>query len=65
MGAHACGPASLLALYLRHDRLAAAVEVVAGAVAEWSRADVRLRRRHSAAWMPYPQVRGRAAGCAG
>lgn len=57
MGAAACGPASLLSLYLRHDRLAAAVDLVAAAVEAWGRVDVRLRRRHSAAWMPYPQVR--------
>ncbi|KAG2493301.1 hypothetical protein HYH03_008437 [Edaphochlamys debaryana] len=56
MGSSACGPASLLQLYLAHDRLASAVELVAGQVEAWGRADVRLRRRHSAAWMPYPQL---------
>ncbi|KXZ56312.1 hypothetical protein GPECTOR_1g275 [Gonium pectorale] len=56
MGSTACGPASLLGLYLRHDRLAAAVELVASQVEQWGRADVRLRRQHGAAWMPYPQL---------
>ncbi|GFR47204.1 hypothetical protein Agub_g8884, partial [Astrephomene gubernaculifera] len=56
MGCSACGPASLLSLYLRHDRLASAVELVVAQVERWSRTDVRQRRQHSAAWMPYPQL---------
>ncbi|GLC32976.1 hypothetical protein PLESTB_000384200 [Pleodorina starrii] len=56
MGSWACGPASLLSLYLRHDRLAAAVELVSAQAELWSGEDVLKRRRHCAAWMPYPQL---------
>ncbi|GLI65510.1 hypothetical protein VaNZ11_009059, partial [Volvox africanus] len=56
MGSWSCGPASLLALYVQHNRLPAAVELVCSQVDLWSNEDVLRRRQHCAAWMPYPQV---------
>ncbi|GIL75858.1 hypothetical protein Vretimale_5570 [Volvox reticuliferus] len=56
MGSWSCGPASLLVLYVQHNRLPAAVDLVCSQVDLWSNEDVLRRRQHCAAWMPYPQV---------
>lgn len=59
MAVSSCGPASLLDLYLAHDRLSEAVGLVEGCVAGWGAVDARLRQKHAATWFPHTRIKVR------
>ncbi len=57
MAVASCGPAALLELYLRHERLEEAVALVVGALASWGRVDARHRHRHASTWFPHTRIK--------